>query len=80
MVGNPSFFGCSSGLYLWTLRYRRWTMVQFKKILRYWLMRSSHLLQERADAMDPNWRGVFIALIFIILMCAVALFAFPELK
>jgi hypothetical protein len=56
----------------------RWIMVQFKKLLRYWVMRWSHLVQERADAVDPNWRGVFVGLIFIILICAAGLIAFPR--
>jgi hypothetical protein len=45
-------------------------MVQFKRPLRYWLMRLAHFAQERVDAMDPNWRGIFVGLIIIILICA----------
>jgi hypothetical protein len=55
-------------------------MVQFKRPLRYWLMRLFHFGQERVDAMDPTWRGVLIGLIVIILVCAVLLIVFPGLK
>ena len=52
-------------------------MVQFTKVSRYWLMRLLHFVQERAYAMDPNWRGVLAGLIIIILACAAALIMLP---
>jgi hypothetical protein len=52
-------------------------MVQFKKLLSSWQMRLSQFVQAQVDAMDPKWRGVFMGLIFIILVCAAGLIAFP---
>ena len=63
-----------------SLAYRRWTMVQFKKLLSSWLMRLSQYVQARVDAMEPNRRAVFVALIFIILVCVAALIAFQGVK
>jgi hypothetical protein len=34
-------------------------------------------VQAQVDAMDPKWRGVFMGLIFIILVCVAGLIAFP---
>jgi hypothetical protein len=35
-------------------------------------------VQAQVDAMDPKWRGVFVGLIFIILVCFAALLAFEQ--